>query len=98
MTVEGDGHRESMALPGIQQRLAKHSLMAEMEAVEDAQGDTDWLGSGPQVIGPMDDLHAGGRVRCRGKNGKKKVWISEGCNCSGAQARADNPKDDWRDW
>lgn len=89
MAVKGDGHREPMTLPGIQQRLAKHRLMSEMQAVEDAQGGTDWLESGPQLIGPVDDLHAGGRVRCCGQNGKEKVWIGGVWRRSKVQAAVD---------
>src|SRR5206468_9150965 len=47
--VEGEDQRERIMLPGVRKRLANDLLMAEMHAVEEADGKADFFTAGFQL-------------------------------------------------
>src|SRR5438876_11356294 len=58
MLVESDGQRGGLMLPGIVDRLADDLLVAQMHAVEKADGQANLATSGPQFGWRVNDLHS----------------------------------------
>jgi hypothetical protein len=57
MLIESNGHRDALALPGINNRLLQHALMANVNAIKHADSDTDRLVSGIQLGSLMNQIH-----------------------------------------
>jgi len=57
MPIKCDYQRNGIVLPRVGDGLADDLLMAEMNAVENADGHADLAAAGLQFFGGMDDLH-----------------------------------------
>ena len=57
MAVEGDHHGEAVVLAGVGDGLPDDLLMAEMDAVKDADGQADLAAVWPQFVGGVDEFH-----------------------------------------
>ena len=78
MAVEGDDGRNGLLARGVGDGLAEDVLVAEVNAVENADGRADRARAGLQGGGIGNDFHPAGRLAWAAsfKNGMTRFWKS----------------------